>query len=72
MKLNTLKRGISKTANARGHRLSWGAPFGRSNGAPWGVSCKCLKCGMEGLAMEDPAPNQINQSGEVLALNCTA
>lgn len=71
MKLNTLKRGISKTANARGHRLSWGAPFGRSNG-PWGVACKCRKCGMEGLAMENPAPNQINQSGEVLALNCTA
>jgi hypothetical protein len=69
MKLHTLKRKISRTANLRGHRLSWGGVFGRSNG-PQGVICRCLKCGKEGLAMESPAPNQINMSGEVLALNC--
>lgn len=70
MKLNTIKRQISKAANARGHRLTWGAPFGRSGG-PWGVFCKCSKCGKEGQAMESPAPNQINAGGEVLALGCS-
>jgi len=71
MKLNTLKNKISKTANFRGHRLAWGAVFGRANG-PQSVICRCQKCGMEGMAIESPAPNQINLGGEVLALNCKA
>lgn len=70
MKLNTLKRGISSAANRRGHRLAWGGVFGRSSG-PQSVICHCRKCGMEGIAIEAPAPNQISASGEVLALNCT-
>jgi hypothetical protein len=69
MKLNTLKNKISKTAKSRGHRLSWGEVFGRANG-PQSLACKCVRCGMEGIAIESPAPNQINQSGEVLALSC--
>lgn len=67
MKINTIKRQISKAANARGHRLNWGVPFGRANG-PFSVCCTCRKCGKEGQAIESPAPNQINASGEVLAL----
>lgn len=69
MKLETLKRKLSAIANRRGHRLNWGAPYGRAGG-PWSVSCKCRNCGMEGLASESPAPNGIDIGGQVVAMDC--
>lgn len=69
--LDQLKREASRSANFRGHRLKWGNPFGRANG-PKSCFARCRKCNMELLIIEQPAPNEINISGEAVALNCKA
>lgn len=67
--LSTLKRSLAKAAKWRGHSLRWHEPFGRANG-PKSQFCHCRKCGKEGIIIQHPAPNQIDISGEVVALNC--
>ena len=69
MKLSTLKKSAAKSANHRGHRLKWGAAYGRANG-PKSIIGRC-KCGCEVVCAEAPAPNGIDIGGEAVAINCT-
>jgi hypothetical protein len=75
--LSTLRKKASASTSARGHRLKWGAPYGRPAvphlGAPhenFSQTGRC-KCGMEVTINQCPAPNGIGIGGEAVALNCT-
>lgn len=57
----------SATAAMRGHKIGW--DYG---GDEWYAirDGRCIYCGLEITALAEPAPNQINLSGEALAKSC--
>lgn len=67
--LNYLRKLAQATTSFRGHRMKWGSPFGKAGG-PFSQFGRCKKCGKETLLTESPAPNEIDISGEAVALNC--
>lgn len=64
-KIERLRQEALKSCKSRGHRMK---PFSRRCRYWWDSECKV--CGMGVFVSDNPAPNDIEISGEAVALNC--
>ena len=72
--LEKLEKSANQSAEWRGHRMSTFVPTWTQNDADRGyfsATSMCMGCGMEMEVRTHPAPNQVDVSGEAVALNCT-
>jgi hypothetical protein len=68
MDLSTLIKNATKGANSRGHLIgNWNIYHSERNSV---ANSKCILCGLELQCNSNPLPNQIDISGNALALNC--
>lgn len=69
MKLSTLRKQAQQSTRARGHRMTWGQPYGPAGGPKSQHGC-CRHCRAYAWLAERPAPNGIGVSGLAVAVNC--
>ncbi len=69
MRLSTLRKSAQQSTKWRGHRMTWGSPYGRAGG-PKSQNGQCRDCGAYVFVHERPAPNDIAVGGLAVAVNC--
>jgi hypothetical protein len=69
-KAQGLARQATRAAESRGHRLGAWLWRNYADGAIRNGHAICLDCGREAFVATNPAPNDIDVSGEAVALNC--
>ncbi len=70
MKLSTLKKQAQQTTKRRGHKMTWGQPYGNATTQVFSQNGECRICHAHCWLNTHPAPNQIGVSGLAVAVNC--